>query len=250
MSDKYVARIDGAYRVAGTRVSLDSVVYSRRGGESPESIQRSFPTLTLAQIHGAIAYYLAHDNEIDQYLSEGEGEFQRLRRASREAHPEWYEKLERNRNEIVDLSSDKTCFQADVNLNENIVIGIRQLAPQIEINFQTAHEAGLDGCSDPEVLHLAASDNRILVTKDQRIMPKQFVDFMQVRNSLGVLIISQKSNIKRTIEELILIWKVFDSWHHVEKVLYLDLQALFSKTTAARGLDPYSITRLQIPTAF
>jgi len=35
------------------------------------------------------------------------------------------------------------------------------------------------------------------------------------------LIISQKSNIEPAIEELILIWKAFDSWEHVGLILYL-----------------------------
>ena len=34
-------------------------------GETPEQIQANFPTLTLAQVHGAIVYYLEHQNELD-----------------------------------------------------------------------------------------------------------------------------------------------------------------------------------------
>ena len=101
MGKEYVEQHDGAYRVAGTRVSLDSVAYAFRRGASPESIQRSFPLLTLEQIYGAIAFYLAHVEEVDQYLSAGEGEFEELRRASREAHPEWHEKLDRARKEAL-----------------------------------------------------------------------------------------------------------------------------------------------------
>jgi uncharacterized protein (DUF433 family) len=101
VSKEYVEQQDGAYRVAGTRVSLDSVVYAFRRGASPESIQRSYPLLSLEQIYGAIAFYLAHEEEVDRYLSEGEREFEELRRATREAHPEWHEKLERARKEAT-----------------------------------------------------------------------------------------------------------------------------------------------------
>lgn len=101
MNKVYVEQRDGAYRVAGTRVSLDSVVYTFRRGASPESIQRSFPLLTLEQIYGAVAYSLAHQKEVDEYLLVGEAEFDKLRRASREAHPEWYEKLDRARKEAL-----------------------------------------------------------------------------------------------------------------------------------------------------
>ena len=99
MSKEYVEQSDGAYRIAGTRVSLDSVVYAFRRGASPESIQRSYPLLSLEQIYGAIAFYLAHEEEVDRYLSEGEREFEELRRATREAYPEWHEKLEEARHQ-------------------------------------------------------------------------------------------------------------------------------------------------------
>jgi len=79
MSKEYVVQLEGAYRVAGTRVSLDSVVYAFRRGASPESIQRSFSSLTLEQIYGAITFYLAHQEKIDQYLLDGEAEHEKLR---------------------------------------------------------------------------------------------------------------------------------------------------------------------------
>src|ERR1044071_1566783 len=101
MSKEYVVQLEGAYRVAETRVSLDSVVYAFRRGASPESIQRSFPSLTLEQIYGAIAFYLSHQDEIDQYLLDGEAKHEKLRADSRAAHPEFYEKIERARKEAL-----------------------------------------------------------------------------------------------------------------------------------------------------
>ena len=58
MTRDYVEQRDGGYYVAGARVSLDSIVYAFRGGESPETIQQSFPSLTLEQVYGAITFYL------------------------------------------------------------------------------------------------------------------------------------------------------------------------------------------------
>ena len=101
MSKEYVERHEGAYRIAGTRVSLDSVVYAFRRGASPESIQRSFPALTLEQIYGAITFYLAHREEVDQYLLAGEANFEKMRADSRAAHPEWHERLDRARNDAL-----------------------------------------------------------------------------------------------------------------------------------------------------
>jgi uncharacterized protein (DUF433 family) len=94
MSKEYVEQRDGGYWVAGTRISLDSVVYAFLRGASPESIVRSFPLLTLEQVYGAVTFYLAHQSEIDVYLRQGEAEFEALRQAARAANPRLYEKLE------------------------------------------------------------------------------------------------------------------------------------------------------------
>jgi uncharacterized protein (DUF433 family) len=97
MSKIYVEKLGDAYRVAGSRVSLDSVVYAFLNGQSPESIVDSFPTLSLEQVYGAITFYLSNRDEIDAYLRQGEEEFEALRRASREANPQLYKKLEEAR---------------------------------------------------------------------------------------------------------------------------------------------------------
>ncbi len=68
MNNNYVEKRDEGFWIAGKRISLDSIVYAFRRGQSPESIRRSFPLLTLEEIYGAIAFYLAHQAEIDSYL--------------------------------------------------------------------------------------------------------------------------------------------------------------------------------------
>jgi uncharacterized protein (DUF433 family) len=81
MPDPYVSRTSsGGYRIAGSRVSLDSVVHAWWEGRLPEAIVADFPTLSLEQVHGAIAYYLRHRSDIDVYLAEQDNrwlEFQR-----------------------------------------------------------------------------------------------------------------------------------------------------------------------------
>ena len=93
MSEPYVDRRDGAYWVAGTRVSLDSIVYAFVGGQTAESIAQSFPVLTLEQAYGAIAFYLAHRDEIDTYLCHAEAEYETIRASARQADPMFYHKL-------------------------------------------------------------------------------------------------------------------------------------------------------------
>jgi uncharacterized protein (DUF433 family) len=93
MNKDYVTQLDGAYRITGTRVSLESVVYAFLNGQTPESIAQSFPVLTLEQVYGAITFYLARRAEIDAYLEQSRAEFATLRRAAREADPMFYQKL-------------------------------------------------------------------------------------------------------------------------------------------------------------
>src|SRR5260370_2751379 len=68
MAKEYIEQRDGNYYVAGTRISLDSIVHAFRRGESPETICQNFELLPLEEEYGAIAYYLANQSDIDAYL--------------------------------------------------------------------------------------------------------------------------------------------------------------------------------------
>jgi len=89
----YVEHRDGGYWVAGTRVSLDSLVYGFRDGQSAESLAQSFPVLTLEEVYGAIAYYLAHQEHVDRYLQQHEQEVLTLQKDLRRRDPMFYQKL-------------------------------------------------------------------------------------------------------------------------------------------------------------
>jgi len=97
MDKPYVDQRDGGYWVAGTRVSLDSLIYAFRRGAAPETIRRSFPVLTLEDVYGALTFYLAHEQEIDDYLKRSESELevqaQQRREQFRSEKPELYERL-------------------------------------------------------------------------------------------------------------------------------------------------------------
>ena len=97
----YIEKDDNGYRIAGTRVSLDSVVYAFREGQSPEGIVRSFPVLQLEQVYGAITFYLAHRSEIDAYLDQVRQDYEAARQAERAADPGFYERLARARRQQV-----------------------------------------------------------------------------------------------------------------------------------------------------
>lgn len=92
------------YWVNRSRVSLDSIVCAFNEGHSPESILSSFPVLTLEQVYGAITFYLANKNTVDEYLKERKIDYEKRRRASRGENPEVYERLARARRRILSRS--------------------------------------------------------------------------------------------------------------------------------------------------
>jgi len=98
--EEFVEQRDGGYYVSGTRVSLDSIVYSYRRGESAESIRQSFPSLSLVQVYGAITFYLSKQRAVDAYLTEAGKEWDEFA----QKHPlpeELRQKLERARQEVA-----------------------------------------------------------------------------------------------------------------------------------------------------
>lgn len=101
MSQEYVEQRNGGYYVQGTRVSLDSVVYGFRGGASPEKIAETFPSLTLAQVYGAIAFYIENRGDIDAYLEQGEKAFEESAPPLSKTNLQLHEKLERARRQIT-----------------------------------------------------------------------------------------------------------------------------------------------------
>jgi uncharacterized protein (DUF433 family) len=98
MQKDYVTRVEGAYRIADTRVSLDSLVYLFREGMSAESMVDSYPALTLEQVRGALAFYLANQNEIDAYLIEGHRAAESQHKQSKRSNAELIARLQRARN--------------------------------------------------------------------------------------------------------------------------------------------------------
>ena len=115
----------------------------------------------------------------------------------------------------------KIRFQADENLNEDVVTGVLRRVP--EIDFEFANDAGLYNLPDLEVLAIAARDERILITHDRRTMPGHFARFIETQTSPGVFIISQKAAVLHAIEELILIWTVSEAGEYVNSIRTLPL---------------------------
>lgn len=105
MDKQYIEFRDEGYWIAGTRISLDSIVIAFRGGLSPETIALDcFPSLSLEQVYGAITYYLGHQAEIDAYLRRVATATEQLRQQLRAAEPEYYRKLAEARQQLTQES--------------------------------------------------------------------------------------------------------------------------------------------------
>jgi uncharacterized protein (DUF433 family) len=76
---------DGSIRIAGTRVTLDTVIDTFLTGASPEEIAQDFPVLQLDDVYAVLTYYLRHREKVDAYLRERRSRAEAMRREI-EAH--------------------------------------------------------------------------------------------------------------------------------------------------------------------
>ena len=100
MVKEYVEERNGGYYVAGTRVSLDSIAHGFREGLSPEAILEDFETLTLEQVYGAIACYLANQPAVDAYSARQSQRWREMRRTAKPLPEDLRRRLEAARQQL------------------------------------------------------------------------------------------------------------------------------------------------------
>ena len=74
------ADADGVVRVAGTRVTLDTIVAAFREGATAEEIAQQYPSISLADVYALIGYYLRQAEKVDAYLEQRRAQAQAVRR--------------------------------------------------------------------------------------------------------------------------------------------------------------------------
>jgi len=85
----------GIVYVGGTRVTLDSIVWTFLQGSTAESIAEAFPSVSLYDVYARIGYYLKHSEQVDAYLAERKQASEQVR-AQAVSSPEyklWRERL-------------------------------------------------------------------------------------------------------------------------------------------------------------
>lgn len=60
----------GRPRVAGTRIRVENVVRWSEQGMSPDEIVASYPQLTLADVHAALAFFFDNQEAIERQMQE------------------------------------------------------------------------------------------------------------------------------------------------------------------------------------
>lgn len=90
----------GTIRIADSRVSLDSVVHNYKLGATAEQIAYSFPSLQLQDIHLAIAYYLTHRDEVEEYMRQQKAESDALLQQL-ESDPEYLKRSSELRERVL-----------------------------------------------------------------------------------------------------------------------------------------------------
>ena len=101
-------------------------------------------------------------------------------------------------------------YQADADIHQGIVVAVRRREPAID--FASAADSKLEGVSDPDVLEIAGSQGRILITHDRRTMLDHFRNRLQEgKSSPGVFLVSQFAPLGPVVEALSMVWAASDS---------------------------------------
>jgi len=112
-------------------------------------------------------------------------------------------------------------FQADEDLNQKIVVGLRRREPGVD--FRDAYQGGIIGLVDTEVLRNTATSGRILISHDRRTMPAHFARFLASGSSPGLVVVPQELDIGTAIEDLLLIWSASEAAEWRDSIGYLPL---------------------------
>lgn len=79
--------VHGVVRVAGTRVTLDSIVAAFRTGATAEEIAQQYPTVSLVDVYSVLTHYLRQTREVDAYLDAREALAERVRQEAERQFP-------------------------------------------------------------------------------------------------------------------------------------------------------------------
>lgn len=115
----------------------------------------------------------------------------------------------------------KVRFLADANFNQKIVAGLLRREPGID--FSLPQVMIPKRTKDPDVLDLAHSSGRIVVSHDVTTMPYWFGQCVEERSCAGLILVSKQIPIRDVIEDLLLIWHVTEAEEWSNRIEWLPL---------------------------
>jgi hypothetical protein len=115
----------------------------------------------------------------------------------------------------------KIRFLADANFNQKIVAGLLRREPAVDFALPEAMIP--ERMKDPDILDLAHSAGRVVVSHDVRTMPRWFDQCVEQRNCAGLILVPDKVPIRDAIEELLLIWHATEADEWVNRMDWLPL---------------------------
>jgi hypothetical protein len=111
-------------------------------------------------------------------------------------------------------------FQADADLDHDIVVAVRRREPVIE--FASAADSGIIGLPDPEVLEIAAVSGRVLVSHDRRTMSEHFRSRLEEgKSSPGLFLVSQFAPLGPVVEALVMVWAASEAAEWRDQLFHL-----------------------------
>ena len=105
MTKEYIERREGSFYLIGSRVPLARIAYEFQNGAAPEAIRLDYPTLSLEQVYGAITFYLANKEEVEQDMADRRRTEEEVIKAQPPLPPELQQKLERAREQMLSRRS-------------------------------------------------------------------------------------------------------------------------------------------------
>ncbi len=91
----------GKPRIAGHRITVaDVAIWHERMGMSPDEIVSEYPTISLSDVHAALAYYYDNREQVDRDIQDGEEFAEKFRSGS----PSIFEELKVRKLDATDDS--------------------------------------------------------------------------------------------------------------------------------------------------
>lgn len=114
-------------------------------------------------------------------------------------------------------------FLADQDLDGDILRGLLRELPQLDV--LAAHQVGLSEAPDPDLLHWAAAERRVVLTHDRRTMPDHAAGRIHAGLPMcGVVVIPRRLSPRQVIEDLVLIATCSLEGEWENKVQFLPLR--------------------------